>query len=102
MLTERQIKYLKDNSLKIHLDIDHCNGHCYIDIYRPEYSVYSSYPEIDEIEGEIQSMIDFLIDQDEGDVDDESDTMSEDEEHYLELDEYFTFQGGDIDSETVK
>lgn len=93
MLNEKQIKFLKDNSLRIQLDIEYSGeGRCYIDIRDPEYSVYSSSSKIDEIEMEIISMIDFLIDHDE---------MSDDESHYLDLDEYFNYQGGDIDEESI-
>lgn len=96
MLNEKQVKYLKDNSLKINLDIDYSGeGRCYIDIYNQECSVYASSSQIDEIETEIVRMVDFLIDYDEGDVD----AMSEDELHYQDLDEYFNYQGGNIDEE---
>ena len=98
MLTENQIKFLNDNSLKIYLDINHQSDHCYIDIYNPECSVYSSSSHISEIELEIQSMLDFLIDQEYVYVP----SISEDEEHYQDLDEYFNYQGGDIDNECVR
>lgn len=77
MLNEKQVKFLEDNSLKIQLDIDHYRDHCSVDIYNPEYSVYGSCSKIHEIEMEIQSMIDFLIDQE---YVYEPGKMSEDEE----------------------
>lgn len=99
MLSENQIKFLNDNSLKIYLDINHQCDHCDIDIYNPEYSVYSGGSHISEIELEIQSMIDFLIDQEYVYT---PEVISEDEEHYQDLDEYFNYQGGDIDNERVR
>lgn len=99
MLSENQIKFLNDNCLKIYLDIDHQCDHCDIDIYNPEYSVYASGSHISEIESEIESMVDWLINQKYVYT---PNSISEDEEHLLDLDEYFSYQGGDIDNECVR